>query len=187
MGDVLNADVDLLRNDPGADALVDDDADGVLRHVVHSTSFTVVKFVWHTLVEGAIALDVNDVTAFVDFKEGGQLLRTMLTEFAAEQVSSTSTNTVWVDHCGCGKKLKPKISFNLSVKGSKMGEKQQNITEFKKRKKSQAEEEREKDNFFVQHNVCSDCPFVEDVTGAKTKKCRIYFLQFWVRKIAFQI
>lgn len=99
--DVLNANVDLLRDDTSADTLVDDNSDGVLGHIVDATSLTVVKLVRHTLVERTVALDVDDVTALVHLKEGGQFLCSMVTELAREKVSSTTSVTVGVDHDSC--------------------------------------------------------------------------------------
>jgi len=60
--DVLNADIDALGEDAAANALVDDDTDGALGDVENAASGTVVHFVGHTLLDGTVALDVDDIT-----------------------------------------------------------------------------------------------------------------------------
>jgi len=42
--------------------LVDDNTDGLSRNVEHSTGGSVVDLVRHTLLEGTITLDVDDVS-----------------------------------------------------------------------------------------------------------------------------
>lgn len=54
--DMLNTDVDALRQDPSTDALVHDDAKGVSRDVVYPPSLTMVHFVWHTFLHSTITL-----------------------------------------------------------------------------------------------------------------------------------
>ena len=53
---MLNSDGDPLGQDASLDSLVDDDADGVLRHVEDATGLAVVRLVGHALLEGAVAL-----------------------------------------------------------------------------------------------------------------------------------
>ncbi len=54
--DVLDADRDALGEDATLHSLVHDDTDGVLCHVEHTASLSVVGLVWHSLLEGAVAL-----------------------------------------------------------------------------------------------------------------------------------
>ena len=62
MLDVLDAQVDALLNVAAAHLLVDDHADRVGRHVVHTASFAVVALVRHTLVDSTIALENKKVS-----------------------------------------------------------------------------------------------------------------------------
>merc|ERR1711944_284928 len=59
--DVLNTNVDPLGKDLSAHALVDDDADGLLGDTEHAAGLAVVSLVG-ALLEGAVALDVNNVS-----------------------------------------------------------------------------------------------------------------------------
>lgn len=54
--DVLNAHVNPLGHDTCTNSLVHNDTEGPVRHVEHTTSATVVGLVWHTALEGSIAL-----------------------------------------------------------------------------------------------------------------------------------
>ena len=112
MRHVLNSDVDFLGDDPGADTLVHDDTDGVLGHVVDSTSFTVVELVGHTLVERTVALNVDNISTLVHFEEGGQFLHAMVAKFAGEKVASTTAITLGIGHGCCGQKKKDSLGQN---------------------------------------------------------------------------
>lgn len=58
--DVLNADVDPLGQDVSANALVHDDSQGVLCHVEHTASLSVVGLEGHALLYGTITLETNN-------------------------------------------------------------------------------------------------------------------------------
>jgi len=77
---------------------VHNDADSMLCDVEHPTSLAMVVFERHTLLEGSIALDINNVSLLVDFQKGGQRLNTMLSEFLGEQVTCAAAITLGVDH-----------------------------------------------------------------------------------------
>merc|ERR1711977_439728 len=63
--DVLNAHVKALLQDPAANLLVDLYAHGTLGHVPNTTSLALVEPVGHTLVNGTIDSNVDDVTQAV--------------------------------------------------------------------------------------------------------------------------
>ena len=92
--DVLDSQVNSLLDVSVADDLVDDNTNGRLGNVVDNTSLTVVVLVWHTLLDGTVGLDVNDVTDLVDLQVGGQRKSTMLLEVTQEGVTSTGSVTV---------------------------------------------------------------------------------------------
>lgn len=59
---MLNTDVDTLRDDSVAVKLVDNNTNSALGHVPDDTSLTMVELVRHTLVDGTVTLDVDDLT-----------------------------------------------------------------------------------------------------------------------------
>jgi len=81
MPNVFNADVDTLLEEAIANALVEDNTNRRLCNIVDDTSATVVKFVWHTLLDSSIGLHIDDVTNFISLQVCRQLDGTMLTEF----------------------------------------------------------------------------------------------------------
>ena len=94
--DVLNSQVQSLLNVSVTDHLVNDNTDGGLGNVVDNTSLTVVKLVWHTLLDRTIGLDIDNVTNFVDLQVGGQWDGTILPEVPLEHVTCTRSVTVSV-------------------------------------------------------------------------------------------
>ena len=63
--DVLNSDVKSLVNDSASNLFVDNNAEGVCSNVEYSSSLSLVVFVRHSLVEGRVNFDVNEVTSLV--------------------------------------------------------------------------------------------------------------------------
>jgi hypothetical protein len=77
---------------------VDNDANSMLCNIENPTSLAMVEFEWHTLLEGTIALNVDNVSLLVHLQEGGQGFNTMLLEFLGEQMASTTTISFGVHH-----------------------------------------------------------------------------------------
>ena len=80
------------------DTLVDLNSDGVLGHVENASGSSVVSLEGHSLLEGSIALDVNDVASLVDTVEGGEGLDSVLLELTGEHIARSAPDSLWVDH-----------------------------------------------------------------------------------------
>ena len=65
LADVLNADVDTLRQNAGVDALVHNHTDGMLGHIEDSASLSVIKLVWQTSLDRTISNNINIVSLSV--------------------------------------------------------------------------------------------------------------------------
>lgn len=96
---MLDSKVDTLFEVSVANNLVDDDTNSRLGDVVDDTSLTVVELVRHTLLDGTIGLDVDNVTDLVNLQVGGKGDGTMLLEISREGVSSTGSVTSGFTHC----------------------------------------------------------------------------------------
>ncbi|KNC27024.1 hypothetical protein FF38_02354 [Lucilia cuprina] len=66
--------------------------------IVDTASFAVVGLVGHTLLDGTMTLDVNNISNFEDTHVGGQGDDTMLAEGAREHVSGAATITLGISH-----------------------------------------------------------------------------------------
>jgi hypothetical protein len=95
---VLDSDVDAFRDDPLADLLVDDDADGAGVDVEDAAGSAVVEFVGHALVDGAIDNDIDDVTNSVGGEGFSDVDSTLLSEAFSEFMSGSSPLAVAVGH-----------------------------------------------------------------------------------------
>ena len=95
---MLDSDMDSLGDDSVSDLLVDNDSDGSGVDVEDSTGAAVVVFIGHTLVDGSIDHDVDDISDLV----GGQGLRdvhcSVCSESLSEFVSGSSLVSVAVSH-----------------------------------------------------------------------------------------
>lgn len=93
VSDVLNTDVDTLLEVPSSNDLVDDNTDGGLGDVVDDTGLSVVDLVWHTLLDGTVGLDVDDVTNTVLCEVGRHVDHTLLPEVPGEGISGARSET----------------------------------------------------------------------------------------------
>ncbi len=98
--DVLDADRDALGQDPPLDPLVDQDAHRHLGHVEHPPCLAVVALVGHALLEGAVALDVNDVPDLVGAQIGAEVLHALGLVGAGEEVAGAAAVALRVRHRG---------------------------------------------------------------------------------------
>jgi len=95
---VLHAKVDALRQNAFLDALVDNDTECVLCHVVHDTSASVVALVRHAFLHCTVATDIYDVPLLVRLHVGRQGNDAIRLEFAREQVTRPAPVPLGVDH-----------------------------------------------------------------------------------------
>ena len=91
---MFNSQVQSLLNVSVADHFVDDDTDRGLGDVVDDTGLTLVELVWHTLLDGTVSLDVDNVTDLVDLQVGRQSNGTVLSKVTLEHVTSTRSVTM---------------------------------------------------------------------------------------------
>lgn len=91
--DVLNTEVDTLLEVSVTNNLVDKNTDGGLGNVVNNTGLTVVELVGHTLLDGTIGLNVNNVSDLVNLQVGRQRNGTILLVVTRESVTSTRSVT----------------------------------------------------------------------------------------------
>lgn len=70
----------------------------MLGDVEDTASLAMIDLVWHALVEGAIALDGDDVATLVGAVEGGERLNTLGAIAAREQIASAAAITLRISH-----------------------------------------------------------------------------------------
>lgn len=96
--DVLDADVQALLEVAVVDLLIDDNTDGGLGDVVDDTSLAVVDLEGHTLLDGTVDLDIDNITDAVLAQVRGHSQRTLLAEVAAEGIAGARSLSVGVTH-----------------------------------------------------------------------------------------
>ena len=97
--DVFDTDVDSLGKDLSPDTLVNNDSDGALSYVEDTSSLSVVNLVRHTLLEGSIRDNIDDVSTLVDLIVGRQMLNSVVSESLGEHVARSAPDTLGVGHC----------------------------------------------------------------------------------------
>lgn len=91
---VFNADMNTLFNNASIDKLVDTNTDRRLCNVEHNSSSSVVKLVWHTLVNRRIGKDI-DVVTHLDLHEVlREVNRSMLPKLLGKHVARTRPDTI---------------------------------------------------------------------------------------------
>ena len=96
--DMLDSDVNSLGDDSASVLLVNDDSDGVLGHIEHATSLTVVELVGHALVDATVGDNVNEVALSVSLHDLGEVNGAVVSEALAEEVSSSGSVSEAVRH-----------------------------------------------------------------------------------------
>ena len=96
--EMLDSNMDALGDDPLPNLLVDDDSDGSGVDVEDGASAAVVVLVGHTLVDGAVDDDINDVPDLEAGEGVGDVDGTVLLEALSELVSGSSLVAVTVSH-----------------------------------------------------------------------------------------
>jgi hypothetical protein len=95
---MLNSHVNSLGDDSVSHLLVDDDTDGSGVDVEDGPRSAVVVLVRHSLVNGAIDNDIDDISVFIGGKSLSNVDRAVLFETLSELVSSSSLISVAVSH-----------------------------------------------------------------------------------------
>jgi hypothetical protein len=96
--EMLDSDVNSLGDDSVSDLFVDDDSNGSGVDVEDGSSSTVIILVWHSLVNGAIDDNVDNITVLIGGECLGNMNGSMLFESFSEFMSSSSLISVAVCH-----------------------------------------------------------------------------------------
>ena len=84
------------KNQPNT--LVNNNSDSALGHVEDTSSLSVVNLVGHTLLEGSISLDIDNVSALVNLVIGGKVFNSMVAESLGEHIARSAPQTLRVGH-----------------------------------------------------------------------------------------
>ena len=95
---MLYSDVESLGDDSVSDLLVDDDAQCSGVDVEDCSGSAVVIFVWHALVNGTIANDINNITDLVSGEVFSHSDGSVASESLLELVSGPSLISVTMGH-----------------------------------------------------------------------------------------
>ena len=98
VADVLCPDIDPLWSDVVVDSPVDQKTNSPWADVPDDTSAAVVKSVWHTLVNGTIDMNVNDVTNAVGTELKGWSWHSVLLVLPSEEIASAPAETGSMTH-----------------------------------------------------------------------------------------
>jgi hypothetical protein len=95
---MFNSNMDTFWDDSLSDLLVDNNSNSSRVDVEDTTCTTMVVFVWHTLVNGSIDANVNNISDLIGCKSLGNMDGSVLFESFSEFVSSSSVVSVAVGH-----------------------------------------------------------------------------------------
>ena len=95
---MLDANMEALGDDAVSNALVADNADGVLVDVEHSAGLAVVELVGHATLDGTVSQDVDVVALFVRDEVLAEGRHAVLSECAREEISRAGSETEAVGH-----------------------------------------------------------------------------------------
>ena len=98
VADVLCPDVDPLWSDVVVNPSVDEETDGTWADVPDNTGAAVVESVWHTLVDGTIDMNVNDVTNAVGTELKRWSWHSVLLVLPSEEIASAPAETGSMTH-----------------------------------------------------------------------------------------
>ena len=98
VADVLCPDVDPLWSDVVVNSSVDEETDGPWADVPDNTSAAVVESVWHTLMDGTIDMDVDNVTDAVGTELKGWSWHSVLLVLPSEEIASAPAKSCGVTH-----------------------------------------------------------------------------------------
>ena len=95
---MLNTDMNALGNQSIPDLLINDDADGSRIDVENSASPAVVVLIGHSLVDGTIDHNINDIADLVGGKSFGDVDGAVLLESFSKLMSCSASLSVAVGH-----------------------------------------------------------------------------------------
>jgi len=95
---VFDTNVDPLGNDPLSNPLVHDDTNSMRSDVEDPSSPSMIELERHSLLEGSVPDDVDEVSSFVGSKVGSQRFHSILLESTGEHVPGSPTVSLGVGH-----------------------------------------------------------------------------------------
>jgi hypothetical protein len=95
---MFNSDVDSLWDDSVSNLFVDNDPNGSRIDIEDCSSSTMIILVWHSLVNGAVNDNIDDITIFIGGKSLSNVNRSVLFESLSEFMSCSSLISVAVSH-----------------------------------------------------------------------------------------
>ena len=98
VADVLCPHIDPLWSDVVVNPSVDKETDGSWADVPDNTSAAVVESVWHTLVDGTVDMNINDVTDAVGTEFKGWSWHSVLLVLPGEEIACAPAETGGMTH-----------------------------------------------------------------------------------------